>query len=84
MEIKPTPVVKIHSELLIAKGVELFVKREDLNHPTISGNKARKLKYNLEKAREEEYDTLLTFAIPTISMRQQQQEQHTASKQLVS
>ena len=61
MEIKPTPVVKIHSELLIAKGVELFVKREDLNHPTISGNKARKLKYNLEKAREEEYDTLLTF-----------------------
>ncbi|MCK0107683.1 pyridoxal-phosphate dependent enzyme [Flavobacteriaceae bacterium S0825] len=41
--------------------VELFIKREDKIHPFISGNKYRKLKYNLEEARKLEYDTLLTF-----------------------
>ncbi len=61
MEIKPTPVVEIHNDLLTAKQVQLFVKREDLNHPTISGNKARKLKYNLSRAKAEGHDTLLTF-----------------------
>ncbi|HZW77574.1 MAG TPA: pyridoxal-phosphate dependent enzyme [Flavobacteriaceae bacterium] len=39
----------------------LSLKREDLIHPTISGNKFRKLKYNLGKARKEDYETLLTF-----------------------
>ena len=41
--------------------VHLEVKREDLLHPIISGNKFRKLKYNLKEARRLEYDTLLTF-----------------------
>lgn len=41
--------------------VELFIKREDKIHPFISGNKYRKLKYNLQEARKLEYDTLLTF-----------------------
>src|SRR5690606_18351847 len=39
----------------------LTIKREDLLHPHISGNKWRKLKYNLLKAREEKYNQLLTF-----------------------
>lgn len=39
----------------------LFVKREDLLHPFISGNKYRKLKYNLIEAAEKGVDTLLTF-----------------------
>lgn len=39
----------------------LSVKREDLIHPYISGNKFRKLKYNVAKAQEEGKDTLLTF-----------------------
>lgn len=38
-----------------------MIKREDLNHPIISGNKFRKLKYNLLKARELGVTTLLTF-----------------------
>jgi len=42
-------------------GVNLFIKREDQIHPFISGNKYRKLKYNIFKAQEEKYDTLLTF-----------------------
>jgi 1-aminocyclopropane-1-carboxylate deaminase len=41
--------------------VSLYVKREDLLHPLISGNKFRKLKYNLEEARNLKKTTLLTF-----------------------
>ncbi len=39
----------------------LSVKREDLIHPFVSGNKYRKLKYNLKKAQAEKKQTLLTF-----------------------
>ncbi|NMH89739.1 1-aminocyclopropane-1-carboxylate deaminase/D-cysteine desulfhydrase [Flavivirga algicola] len=41
--------------------VELFIKREDKIHPFVSGNKYRKLKYNLIEAREKGFETLLTF-----------------------
>lgn len=37
------------------------VKREDLIHPYISGNKYRKLKYNLEQAKLDGKNMLLTF-----------------------
>jgi 1-aminocyclopropane-1-carboxylate deaminase len=42
-------------------GVELVVKREDLIHPIVSGNKFRKLKYNLLKAQNEGFTKILTF-----------------------
>jgi 1-aminocyclopropane-1-carboxylate deaminase len=42
-------------------GVELFLKREDQIHPFISGNKYRKLKYNIEEAKCFGFETLLTF-----------------------
>lgn len=41
--------------------VELYIKREDLIHPLISGNKFRKLKYNLIQAKNESHSALLTF-----------------------
>ena len=41
--------------------ISLTIKREDLNHPFISGNKLRKLKYNLLQAKAEKKTTLLTF-----------------------
>ena len=41
--------------------ISLYIKREDLLHPHISGNKFRKLKYNLEQAKSENKETLLTF-----------------------
>lgn len=44
-----------------SNGVALFLKREDLLHPEVSGNKFRKLKYNLLAAKEQHYNTLLTF-----------------------
>jgi 1-aminocyclopropane-1-carboxylate deaminase/D-cysteine desulfhydrase-like pyridoxal-dependent ACC family enzyme len=56
-----TPVEEIKNDLLVQKGLRLFIKRDDLVHPYISGNKFRKLKYNLERARAENHRTLLTF-----------------------
>ena len=47
--------------LLREKGIQLYLKREDTIHPFISGNKYRKLKYNLLEAKKQGKDTLLTF-----------------------
>jgi 1-aminocyclopropane-1-carboxylate deaminase len=41
--------------------ISVQIKREDLIHPFVSGNKFRKLKYNLLQAKEEQQETLLTF-----------------------
>lgn len=52
---------KVNLPLLEEKKVEVFIKREDLIHPFVSGNKFRKLKYNLEEAKLQKNQTLLTF-----------------------
>lgn len=41
--------------------IRLWVKRDDLLHPHISGNKMRKLKYNLAEMRRRGKNTLLTY-----------------------
>jgi 1-aminocyclopropane-1-carboxylate deaminase len=56
-----TPVQILRYPFYDEQGVKVFVKREDLNHPFVSGNKWWKLKYNLEQAKKLEYNTLLTF-----------------------
>src|SRR5690606_15287165 len=43
------------------QNISLYVKREDLLHPEVSGNKFRKLKYNLLEAKAGKYYTLLSF-----------------------
>lgn len=45
----------------LPNGISLKIKREDLLHPFISGNKFRKLKYNLLQAKAENHETVLTF-----------------------
>ena len=52
---------KIQNIPLINSSVELFIKREDLIHPFVSGNKFRKLKYNLLQAKAENHTALVTF-----------------------
>ncbi|MEX0313128.1 MAG: 1-aminocyclopropane-1-carboxylate deaminase/D-cysteine desulfhydrase [Allomuricauda sp.] len=52
---------KIDSPIFDEKGVSLYIKREDSIHPYISGNKYRKLKYNLLEAKKQNHSTLLTF-----------------------
>ncbi len=58
---KNIPIIKIDLSLFNIEGYELFLKREDLIHPFVSGNKFRKLKYNLQAAKEADKTTLLTF-----------------------
>ncbi|MEW4924397.1 pyridoxal-phosphate dependent enzyme [Algibacter sp. 2305UL17-15] len=43
------------------KDMELYLKREDELHAFVSGNKYRKLKYNLKEADKQGFKTLLTF-----------------------
>ena len=45
----------------LPNGISLVMKREDLIHPFVSGNKFRKLKDNLLQAKTENQSTLLTF-----------------------
>jgi 1-aminocyclopropane-1-carboxylate deaminase len=54
-------VEKINTGISLEKGVKLSVLRLDLIHPQISGNKWFKLKYNLEEAKKQGHDTILTF-----------------------
>ncbi|WP_373055651.1 1-aminocyclopropane-1-carboxylate deaminase/D-cysteine desulfhydrase [Zunongwangia sp. H14] len=42
-------------------GVSLYLKREDLLHPEVSGNKFRKLKYNIAEAKKQKKQAILTF-----------------------
>ncbi|MFW0737841.1 1-aminocyclopropane-1-carboxylate deaminase/D-cysteine desulfhydrase [Flavobacterium sp. T12S277] len=53
----------MNQEIHIAfpNAISLSIKREDLIHPFVSGNKFRKLKYNLLQAKAENKETLLTF-----------------------
>jgi 1-aminocyclopropane-1-carboxylate deaminase/D-cysteine desulfhydrase-like pyridoxal-dependent ACC family enzyme len=56
-----TPVQTLHHPLFEKHHVHVSIKREDLNHPYVSGNKWWKLKFNLEEAKKTGHHTLLTF-----------------------
>jgi 1-aminocyclopropane-1-carboxylate deaminase/D-cysteine desulfhydrase-like pyridoxal-dependent ACC family enzyme len=56
-----TPIQPISGHFLEKAGVNLLIKREDLNHPFVSGNKWWKLKYNLEEAKQSGKQKILTF-----------------------
>jgi len=55
---RAVPYQRIDSDLF--PGVEVWIRRDDLLDPIISGNKAYKLLYNLIEAREQGADTLIT------------------------
>ncbi len=57
----PSPLVKLSSDFLFEKAVNLWMKREDLIHPQLSGNKWRKLEFNLEEMRRQRKKGILTF-----------------------
>ncbi|MEQ8906916.1 pyridoxal-phosphate dependent enzyme [Ekhidna sp.] len=61
MENLPTPTQEISHPLLIEKGIKLFVKRDDLIHPEIMGNKWRKLKFNLIELKKRGFNKLITM-----------------------
>ncbi|SFI88876.1 1-aminocyclopropane-1-carboxylate deaminase/D-cysteine desulfhydrase [Amycolatopsis sacchari] len=57
----PSPLVELSDDRLRGPGIRLYLKRDDLIHPELPGNKWRKLKYNLTVARQQGHTRLLTF-----------------------
>lgn len=55
------PVQKIDAPVLNQKQIHLYVQREDLIHPRLSGNKWHKLKYTAKAALDSNNKTLITF-----------------------
>jgi 1-aminocyclopropane-1-carboxylate deaminase len=57
----PSPLQEVRDERFTRRGVRLLLKRDDLIHPTVPGNKWRKLAPNLKAAIEGGHTALLTF-----------------------
>ncbi|MFN8355774.1 MAG: pyridoxal-phosphate dependent enzyme [Spirosomataceae bacterium] len=60
-QLATSPLEPLLEPLFEKAGVKVWLKRDDLLHPQVSGNKWRKLKYNLLEARRLGYTRLLTF-----------------------
>ena len=57
----PSPLSELHDNRLEQQGLRMYLKRDDLIHPELPGNKWRKLVNNLAAAREQGFTRLLTF-----------------------
>ncbi|MFF4338336.1 1-aminocyclopropane-1-carboxylate deaminase/D-cysteine desulfhydrase [Kitasatospora sp. NPDC001540] len=57
----PTPLTGVDDPEFAVAGAELWLKRDDLAHPTVPGNKWRKLAPNLERALAQGARGLLTY-----------------------
>ncbi|MBU7596479.1 pyridoxal-phosphate dependent enzyme [Streptomyces sp. P38-E01] len=57
----PSPLQEVRDERFDGRGLRLLLKRDDLIHPELSGNKWRKLAPNLRTALTERRSALLTF-----------------------
>lgn len=61
LENKNSRIQKIQFSEIEGKEISLYIKREDELHPFISGNKYRKLKYNLQEAKRQGKNKIITF-----------------------
>jgi len=57
----PSPLQELRIPEATRQDVRVMMKRDDLIHPLIGGNKWRKLKHNLEAAKSQNKSALLTF-----------------------
>lgn len=57
----PSPLEQLHLNISSIQDVEIWVKRDDLIHDELSGNKYRKLLYNLENIRSNNITEVITF-----------------------
>ncbi len=55
------PIQEIKDDFLQKYKVQLYIQREDLIHPEVSGNKWRKLKYNVNEYFKQECQNIVTF-----------------------
>ena len=56
-----SPLIEINTLLFKQKSINFYLKRDDKIHSLVSGNKFRKLKYNITQAKDQNKFTLLTF-----------------------
>lgn len=56
-----SPLIQLNNPCFDQQGIELWIKRDDLLHPIISGNKWRKLKYSLAHALSLDMNTLISM-----------------------
>ncbi len=61
MKINQVPIEPFNHPLLLQHDVSIFIKRDDLLHSVVSGNKLYKLMLNLEQFKREDKKTLITF-----------------------
>ena len=61
ISVKTTQMTQLLSPLFEEQQIEVWMKREEMNHPTVQGNKWHKLKLNLEEAIQQQKTSLLTF-----------------------
>ena len=61
IDYRATPIIELVTPETNGQNIRLLVRREDINHPFVSGNKWWKLKYNLEEAVRLGHHTVLTF-----------------------
>ena len=57
----PSPLQKLALPTTLANGVDIYVKRDDLIHYHLSGNKYRKLKFNWQAFLKGDYDEIVAF-----------------------
>lgn len=57
----PSPLQSLYDDLWTGQGIELRIKRDDLIHPVISGNKYRKLYFLSQRRKERSYRGILSF-----------------------
>lgn len=57
----PSPLQQIQDSILDKKKIQLWIKRDDLIHADVQGNKWRKLKYNIQEAKRSNKKYILTF-----------------------
>jgi 1-aminocyclopropane-1-carboxylate deaminase len=61
MDLKRSILQEINVQSFEKRGISLYIKRDDLIDPEISGNKWRKLKYNITLCNSKMKDGVLTF-----------------------
>ena len=61
LALKQSILQEVHLNELKDRNIQFYVKRDDLIHSEISGNKWRKLKYSLLNAEQQKFDGVLTF-----------------------
>jgi 1-aminocyclopropane-1-carboxylate deaminase len=57
----PSPIQEIVEDVWTEKNIQVFVKRDDLIHPIITGNKWRKLKEYIDFAQNKEPNYIISF-----------------------